>query len=374
MIRVCHVSSVHRMERDVRILPKECVSLAVAGYEVHLVICAGQEAAKEAALKGVHIHRLAGVSSRFERMVKQTWRCFSLARRIDAAIYHFHDPELIPWGMLLVFMGKKVVYDVHEDVPKQILSKAWIPAFLRSPLSSLVAAIEWLGARFFFSIVAATPSIRDRFKRINPDAIDINNFPLIGELDSVPIDWRDKQLQVAYVGGITRIRGIQEIAKAMTLVRTGVRLQVAGTFSEPSLERQVKGEPGWKLVDELGFVDRAGVAAVLQRAIAGLVTYHPAPNHVDAQPNKMFEYMSAGVPVIASNFPLWLEIIEGSRCGICVDPSKPQEIAEAIDYLASHPSDGEHMGRNGQAAVKERYNWSVEEKKLLEFYRMVAAA
>jgi glycosyltransferase involved in cell wall biosynthesis len=82
----------------------------------------------------------------------------------------------------------------------------------------------------------------------------------------------------------------------------------------------------------------------------------------------MFEYMAAGVPVIASHFPLWRQIVEGNACGICVDPLDPQAIAGAIDYLATHPEDAERMGRNGQRAVAAKYNWNIEEQKLLDFY------
>jgi glycosyltransferase involved in cell wall biosynthesis len=99
-----------------------------------------------------------------------------------------------------------------------------------------------------------------------------------------------------------------------------------------------------------------------------LVTFLPSPNHIDAQPNKMFEYMSAGVPVIASHFPLWREIVEGNDCGVCVDPLNPEEIARAIDFLVSHPERAEEMGRNGQRAVWERYNWGNEEMKLISLY------
>jgi glycosyltransferase involved in cell wall biosynthesis len=127
-------------------------------------------------------------------------------------------------------------------------------------------------------------------------------------------------------------------------------------------------------VEALGFLDREGVRDVLHRAVAGLVTFLPLPNHIDAQPNKMFEYMSAGVPVIASHFPLWREIVEGNRCGICVDPLQPAAIAEAIDFLIANPLEAERMGRSGQKAVQERYNWAIEEQKLLAFYGALLTA
>src|SRR5690606_2331394 len=110
------------------------------------------------------------------------------------------------------------------------------------------------------------------------------------------------------------------------------------------------------------------VRSALYDSIAGLVTLHPKINYFDALPIKMFEYMAAGLPVIASDFPLWRQIIEADDCGICVDPLSPEAISEAINYLAANPAVAERMGRNGQRAVEEKYNWSAEERALLEFY------
>ena len=154
----------------------------------------------------------------------------------------------------------------------------------------------------------------------------------------------------------------------MGLLQSNARLNLCGGFSEAGLEQAVKAMPGWQRVKEHGFVDRMGVRDILSRSVAGLVTFHPMPNHVDAQPNKMFEYMSAGIPVIASDFPLWREIIGGNGCGLLVDPLNPAAIAQAIDYLVTHPIEAQRMGANGRKAVNERYNWAIEEKKLLAFY------
>ena len=130
---------------------------------------------------------------------------------------------------------------------------------------------------------------------------------------------------------------------------------------------------GWACVNALGFLSREQMRQTLSRSVAGIVTFLPVPNHIDAQPNKIFEYMSAGLPVIASHFPLWREIIEGNECGLCVDPLDPAAIAAAMDRLVENPDLARRMGENGRRAVHERYNWGVEEKKLLALYGKLLA-
>jgi glycosyltransferase involved in cell wall biosynthesis len=88
----------------------------------------------------------------------------------------------------------------------------------------------------------------------------------------------------------------------------------------------------------------------------------------------MFEYMSAGLPVIASNFPLWKEIVEGNKCGICVDPMDPKAIASAIQWMIDHPEEAEEMGKNGRRAVETKYNWANESKKLVGLYQRLIQA
>lgn len=367
MKRICHLSSAHR-GLDTRIFAKECVSLAAAGHQTHLVINATSTDMELAAEKGVLLHPLAAPKGRFARFVKQAWRCYSTGRRLNADVYHFHDAELIPYGILLAISGKKVIYDVHEDLPRDILTKEWIPSWARRLASVAASALEWVGARYFFSIIAATPFITKRFEKFARQTVNINNYPLLGELAVGQVDWSLKKAEVCYVGGIGSIRGILEVVDAMGLTTSEARLSLGGTFSEPDVEAKAHAAAGWRKVDALGWIGRDEISAILQRSVGGLVTFLPVPNHIDAQPNKMFEYMSGGVPVIASHFPLWKDIVEGNDCGICVDPMNSCAIARAIDHLVTHPKEAERMGRNGQRAVEHNYNWGIEEAKLLRMY------
>lgn len=367
MRKVCHISSAHQ-GLDVRIFHKECVSLAMAGYATHLVIAASHDEVAEAAAKAVTLHAVSYPQRRWSRILFHAWRCFSIARKVNADIYHFHDAELIPFGFLFSIAGKKVIYDVHEDLPKDIFTKDWIPQPLKSLVSRIASLVEYFGAKFFFSVVAATPFIAKRFQRVNSETINVCNFPLLHELVGGS-GISKKSTEVCYVGGIAKIRGALEVCGAMGQLKSDVRLNLVGDFNDSALAQSMMAMPGWKNINVLGYLDRDGVRAVLGRSMAGLVTLHPVINYVDALPVKMFEYMSAGIPVIASDFPLWREIVDGNNCGLLVDPLDSSAIGGAIDFLAANPAIAIRMGKNGRRAVEQKYNWRIEEEKLLAFYQ-----
>lgn len=363
---VCHLTSAHPRE-DVRIREKQAVSLAGAGYCVHMVVADGKG---EATYKGVVIHDVGRPSSRFERMRLITKKVLLKAIEVNADIYHLHDPELLPVALRLKKRGKKVVFDAHEDVPKQILSKPYLHKSVRGLVSKIFQYYENWAVTKLDGIVAATPYIRDKFLKVNKCCIDINNYPLLHERDISMGEWERKN--VCYVGGISTVRGCVDIVRAMSFVEPDdVNLLLAGKFTEGGLENKLQQEPSWRRVQYEGWLNREGVQDVYRQSFAGLVTLHPILNYLDSLPVKMFEYMSAGVPVICSDFPLWKEIVETNQCGICVNPLDSQEIAGAINYLRANPDIVKEMGVNGQKAVNEIYNWQIEEKKLLSFYNKV---
>ncbi|HEY0061373.1 MAG TPA: glycosyltransferase family 4 protein [Telluria sp.] len=363
MRRIAHLTSAHP-RHDTRIFVKQCQTLARQGYDVTLVVADGLG---DALASDVRVIDAGSASGRLQRMLRSTRRVFEQACQLDASIYHLHDPELIPAGLQLKRMGKTVIFDAHEDVPMQLLSKPYLNRPLRHLASRVFSRYEAYACRQFDGIIAATPFIAEKFRRINPRTIDVNNFPLLAEFDAAA-PWGSKQRQACYVGSIAAVRGIRELVRAFALLRCGARLSLAGQFSEPALEAEVRGYHGWHKVDSLGHQDRAGVRAVMAGAMAGLVTLHPERNYLDALPVKMFEYMAAGIPVIASDFPLWRAIVERSECGLCVDPLDPAAIAAALDDLITQPELARQMGQNGRRAVLETYNWRAESAKLIAFY------
>jgi glycosyltransferase involved in cell wall biosynthesis len=177
-------------------------------------------------------------------------------------------------------------------------------------------------------------------------------------------------MAVVYIGSITRSRGILELVEGMSLLPsdTPLRLKLAGTFSPAELQDDMHTLPGWERVDYLGFLRRGQVTDLLGRVRAGLLVLHPEETYLCSMPIKLFEYMAAEIPVIASDFPLWRQIIEEARCGLLVDPLNPVAIAAAIERLYNHPAEAEQMGKRGRAAVESRYTWAGEERRLKELY------
>jgi glycosyltransferase involved in cell wall biosynthesis len=370
MAKVVHLTTVHPAF-DNRIFHRECKTLVEAGYQVVLVVPhMGDEV-----VDGVQIRAVPMPRTRPHRMVTTAWQVFRSALDEDADSYHFHDPELIPVGLLLKLYGKRVVYDAHEELPMQLLGKYYLPSpTIRKMMSRLAGLAERIGATFFDGILAANPITAIRFP--NKKTIVVRNFPSSTELcaaDPLPFDKRPPW--VFYVGDISANRGIKEMIEAIGHVpkELGAQLVLAGKFSPPELESEIKRIPGWECVDFVGWQSRVGVAQILTNSRVGLVVLRPIPNYQVSTAWKMFEYMSAGVPIVASDFPLWRDIVTEADCGILVDPLDPKAIANAIAWLLMHPDDAERMGQNGLTAVRQKYNWTSQAEKLKDLYARLLA-
>ena len=362
-MKITHITSAHP-RYDTRIFVKECKSLAkVDGYDVSLIVADGKSDERK---DNVQIYDVGRYHGRLKRMFLTTRSVYQKAIMLDSDIYHLHDPELLSVGLKLKKLGKRVIFDAHEDTPVQILGKTYLNIYLRKILSLLFSRFEKYAVSKFDAVVCATPYIRDKFSLI-VKSVDINNYPLLQEFKHDQ-NWKDKNSEICYIGGISKDRGILEIVKSLEYVKE-CRLNLAGDFKEVSTENIVRNYSGWEKVNELGYLSREGVKDVLKRSKAGLVILRPLENYKVALPVKMFEYMSANIPVIVSNFPLWKEIILSCDCGIIVDPFDTKEIAKAINYILQNPDIAKEMGIRGREAVEKKYNWSIQEKKLYKLYR-----
>ncbi len=318
------------------------------------------------------VHALSPPRNRLQRVVGTFAELRHEALRRDAALYHFHDPELIPLGLELRARGKHVIYDVHENLPEAILSKPYLPTGSRIPIAAGAWVAERVMAAAASAIVTATPAISRRFPAAK--TIPVQNYPLLNELESpASRPFRERDRTVVYAGGISAKRSVFEMVQAMSLIETEAQLVMAGRFDRAATEQDVQEVPGWDRVRFLGWQPRSALPGLLENARAGIVLFHPEPNHVEAMPNKLFEYMSAGLPVIASDFPLWRQIVEGAGCGMLVDPQDARAIAGAIEWMLTHPDEAEAMGRRGREAVVNTYNWDREAEKLIQLYQRLLA-
>jgi glycosyltransferase involved in cell wall biosynthesis len=363
--KIAHVSTVHRWN-DTRILHKMCASLARFGYEVDLIAPADGDFSSN----GVQIHGLRQSSARPSRILLGPWRAFRAIRRLQPDLVHMHDPELLPLALILEGLGYKVIFDSHEDYPRDFLVKTWLPALLRTPLSLTVALLNQIASRVLSGIVCASPAIARGFG--SNRSVIIYNYPDIEEfafVDSRPFAQRPPAF--AYVGDITLLRGVKIMVQAMRLLRerhpTAI-LELAGNFETRDLRVDIEQSAGWEGVRHHGWLDRKAVGDLLGKVCAGLMVLAPTPTFRESIAIKMFEYMAAGLPVIASDFSLWRSIIERHKCGLLVDPTNPYEVADTMNWVLSHPEEAQAMGSRGRRAVMAEYRWSVEEQRLLALY------
>ncbi len=365
MTKVCILTTAHPLS-DTRIFHKEAKSLVKMGYDVTLVV---QHSHNEI-IDGIKIVALSKPRNRIQRMTKTVWQAYLISRNVDADIYHFHDPELIAVGLLLKLHRKRVIYDVHEDVPRQVLDKYYLPFFIRRPVSLVMGVTEWIAAQAFEATIPATPSIAKRFPV--QKTYTIRNYPIRDELvQTAQVTYTKRPPTFAYVGVIAVIRGAVEMVNALDHLADfpNVRLHLAGNCSPVILVKTLETLPGWQSVIYHGPISRQQVGRLLSEVRVGLVTLHPTPSYLESYPVKMLEYMSAGLPVIASDFPLWRNIVNSAGCGLLVDPLNPNAIADAMRWMLEHPDKAEAMGMSGRNAVEQLYNWDTEVIKLSRLYK-----
>lgn len=363
--RVVHLTSVH-YALDTRIFHRECKSLALAGYDVTLIAAHPRD---EVSAEGVKLRAVALPGNRRERMTGTIWAVYRAAVEQDADIYHFHDPELLPIGVLLKLRGKRVIYDVHEDFKGTMEGKQWLPAGLHKPAAFAVSASELTMSRACDRIIAATPTIAANFPRAKTRLVQ--NFPWQAELrpSDAAAPYQEREAIATYVGWLGDYSGIETMRQAFEIAarQLPVRLLIGGKIREGAKASFQEGQ-GSGAMEYLGFLSRPQVAELFASARIGLVTVLPSGNSFNAQPTKLFEYMSAGLPVIASNFPVYRSFVEEAGCGLCVDPMNPSAIAEAVLWMLRNPAEAEEMGKRGQRAIGERFNWEHEAETLVATY------
>ncbi len=362
---VVHLTT-HHAALDTRIFQKECVSLAEAGYDVHLIA----PGAGNGRSGGITLHALPERRwpTAMGRLFHGWWLAFRAARNVDAKLVHFHDPSLIPVGVALRWLGTTVFYDVHEETSREAML-----LFRDRPLSARGRAaafslLEALARRTLDGFVCATPSIARSFP--SERTVTVRNYPRLErfrERNACAMPQAERRRQFVYAGGLSEARGLAPMLDALDAIPDAT-LILFGQFDSAESEARARAHPAWPRVDYRGFRPHEEVVGALAESRVGLLLLRPEPAFLEALPIKLFEYMAAGLPVVCSDFPMWREIVGPSDCGLLVDPSDLQELRQALESLLADPQRAERMGAAGNAATRDRYSWSSEQQALLDFY------
>lgn len=364
-IKICHITTVHP-SADVRIFHKECKALEREGYEVYLLATND----KEEEIDGVHIIPLPEKSGRLYRFIFKKRIALKKAKEINADLYHFHDPELIFLGLKLKLSGKKVIYDVHEDVPAQILNKTWLGSLLfRKVISKLFNAIEKWACRYFDGVVTVTTDIVEKFQ-INKRTTLLRNLPSISIIDeSKPLEEKREKFTMLYAGALTEIRGIKELIQAVNYLNDEVELLILGKWDDPEYKKECEQLEGWRYTTYLGYKPVKEVYSYMKSVDLGLCTLYPTLNHLKSWPVKAFEYMACGIPILMSDFPYWIDIFDKSA--VFVNPKKPKEMAEKIKVLVKDIEHTRQIGFNNRKIVETTLSWEAEKINLINLYEEI---
>jgi glycosyltransferase involved in cell wall biosynthesis len=358
--RICHISTVHPLFDD-RIFYKECITLSKNNYEVFLVI----SHLKNERLNDVNIIALPFCSKRMVRFFRNSWIAFYKALLIKPDVIHFHDPELIGIGILFRFLGKKVVYDVHEDVAKQILYKNWIGfVWIRYLVSSAAKFIESISSYLFSKIIVVTEDIKKNFP--SSKTVLVRNFPIISLIRKAhPTDKFKKRKVVFYAGNLSEVRGIKELIDAISFVNAD--LWLLGDWENIEYENLCKTSKGWEQTFFFGKKKLEEVYEYLKLADIGIALLYPIKNYLTSLPVKAFEYMTLGIPMIISDFPFWKETFSG--CAVFANPHSIDEVVEKLNLLLSDKQIYKELSANAIQKVEDSYSWEHESLKLISLYK-----
>ncbi len=301
---IVHVSSAHPWV-DNRVHLREAAAAADAGFRVRLIAVESELSAPETGVEVVLLPR----RRRIPRMVLSTAQALVLAIRSGARVVHLHDPELIWTIPVLRLAGRTVVYDAHEDLPDQVWGKDYLSDRQRAVFAALshvllklagtadrvVTATEWTGRRF--------PASR---------RLAIHNFPLERHEDCIQPPVADRPAMVAHVGVLSHDRGIDVLADAVQEpdFPAGWRVEMVGSIDSATSTERLRSAERSGRVHHAGVVGPMEARDLLLRSRIGVVPFRRTPVTDQIFPTKLFEYLAAGLAVVATDMPLWRKLLQ----------------------------------------------------------------
>ncbi|MFN5025720.1 MAG: glycosyltransferase family 4 protein [Bacteroidota bacterium] len=368
--RICHFASVHTTD-DTRVFHRECVSMA-RYFDVHLIAIGKQSGL----IHGVHVTAVPTPKTRLHRLLFTTWVVFLKALRVNARIYHIHDAELLPFGILLSLLGKKVIYDIHENTYEDIRHKPWIPRYIKFFASRIYRFTEWVASWYMhFILVIAKPELASCFRTRRFSIIQ--NYADITELKPYRVNKRSalNDNTLFYMGTVHDMYyNFNTVVEAIALLKkrgTRIHLKVAGfsrkyeQFDLPLLRAydSVKNQ-----IQFLGYQSpEDAYKHSMSCKLALCLKNQPAPILVSHE-RKFFEYMALGMPFICCDSHIYTDVLKKYKAGIAIDLSNASALADTIVFALSHPDKLDSMQNEGIRAAESEYNWESQQRILAELY------
>lgn len=363
--KVIHVTTAHPRD-DVRIKVKFANCWAALG-PAELIVCDGLP---DETVDGVLIQGLTKRGSRLARMMRAPFDCLRLLRRKnDRCVVHLHDPELLLVALFMRWAGYKVVFDLHEDLIDQVISKPYLKPHVAKAIYLATRVIYPLLLRTANARIAATSAISDHYSRLLGSHIPVvYNYVMRSETRD-PGSYAPATKTLVYSGAINEIRGIWRMLAIGEALPEGWRLVLCGRFRTEALREKCEKHPGWKNIDYRGHVTRSEVRQIYAEAACGLVLFDKQPNHMESLPNKMFEYMGNALPCVSTDIPRWQDLVEGNEVGICVPSEDDMEMLQRISTYLADPEQRARHAENGARLVQEKFSWEPEFEKYADFIR-----
>ncbi|MES2690382.1 MAG: glycosyltransferase [Bacteroidota bacterium] len=368
--RVCHFSSVHHIN-DTRVFYRECVWLAKE-YDVSLVAI-GKFTGKR---DGVSVTGIPKPASRLKRIFGTTHQVYKVARSQHADLYHFHDPELIPFALLLKWSGKKVVYDIHENITESLKDKKWL--MFKGLFTWLYLRFDALAARYF-TLILAEESYLKVYKRRYPkkETSLVRNYApsaLLKPFVQLNRMVSGNKVKLFYMGSIDSLYCCKEMLEAVYLLnKQGIDAEITMVgWIEPNTQHEMQT---WLFMKEIrhkvtmtGYMEIEQGYELSKGFHIGLSFVSDNLNVSQSLPRKMYEYMHIGLPVISSGHLLYKQLVETHALGLCVNNNTAVEISKAIKQLMESGAYLNQLAQNNVKAAATHFNWETEYGQLDRVY------
>lgn len=367
---IVHVTSAHPVG-DTRIFVKEARTLARAGYRV-AVLGPGRTAARQCCDAGVIQITVPAPGNRMVRFGRFGAVLAQAALALRPRAVHLHDPDLLRQRARFQGAGVRVIFDMHEDFPKVMLSRTWLgPMPVRRAVARIIDRLERRALAQVDGIVLADTQLERRLSAGTPPAAVVRNYLDLSEWAQAAWSPAADAVRCIYVGDITAVRGLMQMCDAIAACRAAglqATLDLIGPCP-PSLQAQVRAHPAAAHIRVHGRQDRAAVAAFLAQSDIGFGFFAPTPAYREGLPVKLFEYLASGLPVVGTALPrLQAETALAEGLFLVDWPVAPADAVSAI--RAAHALDAQTR-RALRDKVRADYNWDSEADALIRLYTAV---